>query len=132
MLVTGQCHCGHVRYQAEIDPDEIGICHCTDCQRLTGSPFRVTAHVPEGAIIVTGNPPKIYRKAGESGAIRRQYFCPECGSPLFTSADGEGEWGIRWGSIDEREKLIPSTQIWTRSGVHWLGEISDIPASEKE
>ncbi len=37
MQIDGQCHCGHVAYEAEIDPEQVGICHCTDCQALTGS-----------------------------------------------------------------------------------------------
>jgi hypothetical protein len=42
MHIDGQCHCGRVAYQAEIDPERVSICHCTDCQTLTGSPYRVT------------------------------------------------------------------------------------------
>ncbi len=46
MKVDGRCHCGHVTYQAEIAPGRMSICHCTDCQQLAGSAFRVTATVP--------------------------------------------------------------------------------------
>ena len=46
MQIDGGCHCGHVKYEAEIDPDKVVICHCTDCQRLTGSAYRVTAVTP--------------------------------------------------------------------------------------
>ncbi|WP_208021386.1 GFA family protein [Paracoccus versutus] len=46
MKVDGRCHCGHATYQAEIDPGRVSICHCTDCQQLAGSAFRVTATVP--------------------------------------------------------------------------------------
>jgi hypothetical protein len=42
MHIDGQCHCGRVTYQADIDPERVSICHCTDCQTLTGSPYRVT------------------------------------------------------------------------------------------
>jgi hypothetical protein len=38
--VTGQCHCGSIAYEAEVDPNTIRVCHCTDCQRLTGTAFR--------------------------------------------------------------------------------------------
>ena len=43
MRIDGQCHCGHVTYEAEIDPDIVSICHCGNCQRMTGSAYRVTA-----------------------------------------------------------------------------------------
>lgn len=42
MRIDGQCHCGRVRYVADIAPEQVSICHCTDCQSLTGSAFRVT------------------------------------------------------------------------------------------
>ena len=40
MKVTGDCHCGHITYEAEVDPVTVRVCHCTDCQRLTGTAFR--------------------------------------------------------------------------------------------
>ena len=40
MKVTGRCHCGQISFEAEIDPAQVRICHCTDCQTLTGTAFR--------------------------------------------------------------------------------------------
>jgi hypothetical protein len=37
MKVTGQCHCGHITYAAEVDPETVRVCHCIDCQKLTGT-----------------------------------------------------------------------------------------------
>src|SRR5260370_30195990 len=88
MNIDGQCHCGSVTYQAEIDPERVSICHCTDCQVLTGSPYRVTAICSGDQIRMTGKVPKVYAKTGDNGRTRFQHFCPECGSPLFTSGEG--------------------------------------------
>jgi hypothetical protein len=41
MKIDGACHCGRISYEAEIDPDDVTICHCTDCQTLSGSAFRI-------------------------------------------------------------------------------------------
>lgn len=46
MKVTGQCHCGAIGYEAEIDPARVSACHCTDCQRLSGSAYRVLRPSP--------------------------------------------------------------------------------------
>ena len=46
MRVQGRCHCGRITYEAEIDPEDVSICHCTDCQMLTGSAYRVTVRAP--------------------------------------------------------------------------------------
>ncbi|WP_428485788.1 GFA family protein [Rhodopila sp.] len=62
---------------------------------------------------------------------RFQYFCPECGSPLFTTGEGAEalEWGIRWGSIRQRRALAPKRQIWCRSAVPWIDQIGTLPGN---
>ena len=129
MRIDGQCHCGHVAYEAEIDPERVGICHCTDCQALTGSPFRVTVTASRDRIRLTAREPKVYVKVGDSGRRRLQSFCPECGSPLFVTGEGADaeEWGIRWGSIRQRDQLVPKRQGWCRSAVPWIHEIEGLP-----
>jgi hypothetical protein len=134
MHIDGQCHCGHVRYEAEIDPDKVTICHCTDCQRLTGSAYRVTVTADSDKIKLTANPPKLYTKYGQNGRARLQYFCPECGSPLFTTGEGEDATttGIRLGSINQRRELTPRAQIWCRSALPWINDIADLPGTEQD
>ena len=133
MRIDGQCHCGKVTYEAEIDPVEVYICHCTDCQRLTGSPFRVTVITASNTVRLTGSAPKLYIKHGDNGNVRKQFFCPECGSPLFTTGEDEtGERGIRWGSINQRSQLFPREQMWCRSAATWLPDISDLPEDQED
>jgi hypothetical protein len=129
MHVDGQCHCGRVTFEADIEPQAVSICHCTDCQALTGSPFRVTVLCSGHQIRTTGQAPKIYAKAGDNGRVRYQHFCGDCGSPLFTSGEGEqtDNWGIRWGSLRQRALLKPARQIWCRSAAPWLGEVAGLP-----
>ncbi|MCF3642831.1 GFA family protein [Rhizobium sp. TRM95111] len=134
MAITGRCHCGFVTYEVEIDPGEVSICHCTDCQRLTGSPYRVTAPTHRDRLRLTGNAPNLYLKVGDNGRTRLQYFCPRCGSPLFTTGTEEDAetWGIRWGSIDQRRKLRPRSQIWCRSATDWFGETAVLPGMAED
>jgi len=134
MQIDGHCHCGHVSYEAEIDPENVSICHCTDCQQLTGSAFRVTAITAAEDVRLTGHPPKLYRKYGDNGRPRLQYFCPECGSPLFTTGEGEdaATWGIRLGSITQRRELVPRRQIWCRSALPWLDKIAELPGTDND
>ena len=129
MNIDGTCHCGRVAFEATIDPARVSICHCTDCQALTGSPFRVTVLTARSDIRLTGAEPAVYVKTGDNGGRRVQHFCPVCGSPVFTSGgDESGEWGIRWGSIRQRAALKPARQIWCRSAVPWLNDIAELPA----
>ena len=129
MKVDGQCHCGAVRFEAEVAPGAIGICHCTDCQTLTGSPYRVTVICSGEWIRMTGKPPRTYAKVGDNGCTRVQHFCPDCGSPLFTSGEGDAsdDWGTRWGSIRQRGGLKPMRQIWCRSAAPWINDLKGLP-----
>lgn len=131
MHIDGQCHCGQIRYEADIDPDRVSICHCTDCQVLTGSPYRVTVVAEGEQLKIMQGETKVYVKRGSSGAKRLQHFCPECGTPLFATGEDGKVWGIRWGSVNQRGELKPTRQIWHRSAQPWCEDISGLPAREE-
>jgi hypothetical protein len=129
MNIDGQCHCGHITYKALVEPSRVSICHCTDCQSLTGSAFRVTVLTSRENLKITAGEPKVYAKVGDNGRKRLQYFCPECGAPLFTTGEGaDGDvWGIRWGSIRQRRELAPTRQLWLRSAAPWIDTLKEVP-----
>ena len=131
MQVHGSCHCGDIRYEAEVDPEQTAICHCTDCQKLTGSAYRVSVPAREGSFHLIAGEPRIYIKTGDNGARRAQAFCPRCGSPLYTyAADDPGIYGLRVGCIAEREALVPTVQKWCRSALRWTENIAGLPGRE--
>ena len=74
MKIDGGCHCGYITYVAEIDPDKVGICHCTDRQTLSGSAFRTSVPAARDAFSLRTGQPKIYVKTAESGAKRAALF----------------------------------------------------------
>lgn len=86
MKVTGGCHCGHIKYEAEVDPATVRVCHCTDCQKLSGTAFRANIASLPGTFVLTSGTPKIYTKTAESGNQRAHAFCPECGTPIYSAA----------------------------------------------
>ena len=85
MKIDGGCHCGFIAYEGEADPEKAAICHCTDCQKLSGSAFRTVVPVADKDFRMTGGAPTIYVKTGDSGNKRQQAFCPKCGSPIFSA-----------------------------------------------
>jgi hypothetical protein len=125
MKIDGGCHCGYISYEAEIDPEKVVICHCTDCQTLSGSAFRTIALTHENAFRLLSGEPKIYVKTGESGTKRVQSFCPECGTPIYSStiANGPKVYGVRVGTSRQRDQLVPKTQLWCRSSQRWLADL---------
>ena len=134
MKIDGGCHCGAIAYEAEIDPEMVGICHCADCQTLSGTVFRVSVFAPEDKFHLTRGEPKIYVKTAESGNKRAQAFCAECGSPIYATSVGEGpkSYGIRVGTARQRGELPPKRQIWHRSAVPWLPELEGLATKEKD
>lgn len=76
MRIDGGCHCGHLAYEAEIDPDGIRICHCTDCQIFSGSAYSAFVTAPRETFRMVSGEPAIYVKKAESGNRRAQAFCP--------------------------------------------------------
>ena len=132
MKIDGACYCGYITYEAEIDPDEVWICYCTDCQTLSGTAFRTLVIVPEDAFLILSGVPKIYVKTGSSGAKREQSFCPECGSPFYSTSLGDGPkvYNIRLGTVRQRDELPPKKQYWSRSALHWLSDLDTVPKIE--
>lgn len=121
MKIDGACHCGYITYTAEIDPEQVGICHCTDCQTFSGSAFRTSVSAARDAFELLGGKPKIYVKTAESGARRAQAFCPECGTAIYSSAASEPEsFNIRVGTARQRARLRPKRQSWSRSARDWV------------
>ena len=134
MKIEGGCHCGAIRYEAEVDPETVSICHCTDCQELTGTAYRVTVFASEGSFRITEGDPTVYIKTtAESGNKRAQAFCGLCGSHLYVTGVGDGPklYGIRVGSVNQRRELPPRRQIWHRSALDWVDGIGSLPAVEK-
>ncbi|HEY1416001.1 MAG TPA: GFA family protein [Caulobacteraceae bacterium] len=126
MRIDGACHCGRVSYQAEVDPERVIICHCTDCQTISGSPYRVNVPVLIDRIRLKGEA-KTYRKRGDSGEEVATAFCPDCGSALFSS---KGETPaflfLRLGAIRQRAELPPKAQGFCRSALPWAMDIADV------
>ena len=120
MHIDGRCHCGFITYEADVDPAKVSICHCTDCQTLTGSAYRVTVPAPKDSFRLLTGKPKVYVKTAESGARRAQAFCPECGTHVYSSVPEDPQvFSIRTGTARQRDRLIPSAQIWCRSAQAW-------------
>jgi hypothetical protein len=134
MKIEGSCHCGFITYEAEVDPDRTAICHCTDCQTLSGSPFRVSVPAERKDFRLLSGEPQVYVKIGDSGSKRAQAFCPKCGAPIYATAfdDPNARVNLRVGAIRQRDQLVPKQQIWARSGQAWLGKIPGLPRFEKE
>ncbi len=133
MKIDGKCHCGFIAYEAEIDAGKVMVCHCTDCQTLSGSAYRTVVFAEDSSFKLLGGEPRTYIKTADSGNRRAQTFCPECGSPIYAASvgatsmgDGPKKLGIRVGTIRQRAELRPTTQYWCGSALDWVGDVGSL------
>ncbi len=129
MNVDGTCLCGHITYEAEVDPDATIICHCTDCQTNSGTAFGVVVGVVDNNFRLLTGTLKTYIKIADSGRRRTLAFCPECGTRIYarTEDDPSAFFGLRAGTVRQRNRLTPTMQAWTASARDWVFDLSGIP-----
>jgi len=132
MHVDGHCYCGKIAFEAEADPATVTVCHCTDCQELTGSAYRIVIAARDLKILKGA--PKVWIKTAESGRQRAHAFCPDCGSPIYSGPpDGNLESvSLRTGTLAQRRELPPKKQIWCRSALPWALDLTHVEPHEKQ
>jgi len=129
--IVGGCLCGKVRYHASAEPVFVGVCHCTDCQKFTGSAFASVVGVPKPALTIEGKLAS-YRKTGDTGKTIERRFCPECGSSVADEADAmPGVVMIGSGTLDDPSWIKPGAQIYCDSAQPWVQLGGDMHAFPK-
>lgn len=105
----GGCACGKVRYSVSGDPLRVGLCHCTDCRRTSGSAFTFYGIWPVAA----------FKCEGQTSRYKDRSFCPTCGGQVFSLSYIEAE--IMAGTLDEAPSdLVPQYELWTPRREPWL------------
>jgi hypothetical protein len=117
----GGCLCGAVRYRVSNVPMRTIICHCTFCQRRTGSAFGFMLYFKQGAVTMTGALSSYEHRSDESDRLLRIEFCPNCGTTVSMTADVfSGLRGIAGGTFDDRSWIKVDRHVWTRSAHPWV------------
>lgn len=117
-MTTGHCLCGNVRFELDGEPLAAGYCHCTRCQRRSGTAAAATAGFPVAALRVTAGdelvrwwrPPEGFEKA----------FCRDCGAALFSRPAGGGDIvGVRLGALDPGHGIRPTFRQHVGTAAEW-------------
>lgn len=133
MKVNGNCQCGEIEYEAEVDPDAVLLCHCDDCQRLTGSVYRPIIHTSDEQFVLKKGSPRLYLKTGGSGSKRAHYFCGTCGTPIYsTDPETRERLSLRVGALKEKHTFRVGRQQWFASRLEWALDITAIPSVERQ
>lgn len=136
MKVDGRCFCGFVTYVAEVDPEQVCACHCTDCQTLASSAFRLTVPAEPGTFRLLSGEIKTHIKTADSGNRRALGFCPNCGTSIYSAPVEAGSrdtyFGLRVGTLAQRKQLPPRMHVWVRSKQPWVDHMEGLPSFEQE
>jgi len=129
--LKGGCSCGAVRYTLTTAPMIVHCCHCTDCQRQTGTAFVMNALIETDRIIVEGVTPQPKSVPTDSGRPHDIYHCPECWTSLWSDYGRRPSLRfVRTGTLDRKDVLTPDVHIFVRSKVPWVKLPEGVPAFE--
>ena len=117
--LTGGCQCGAVRYWVGAPPLTCYVCHCSECQRQSGSAFGMSLLIPTEGFEVAG-PTAHLRRVAPSGHASRRHFCPSCGTRLWHAREGADRAALKPGTLDRRAWLRPVAHIWTSERQSWV------------
>jgi len=118
--ITGGCLCGAIRYTINASVTGLRACHCTHCQKTSGTGASVNAVIQSRDFALTQGTPKRYTDKADSGRLLRRFFCADCGSPIYSQRDASPErMVVRAGSLDDSSAMRITTNIWTKSARPW-------------
>lgn len=118
---TGGCQCGTIRFEAMGDALRIHACHCTDCQRQSGSAFGMTMVVAEANFRLTQGEVNTFTLTSDAGRTKLGGFCPKCGTRIYHKVESRpGFVSVKAGTLDDTSGLSPQLHIWTRSKQGWV------------
>ena len=117
---AGGCLCGAIRYTVTAPITALRVCHCTHCQKNTGTGASVNVVVASKDFAITQGTPKRFTTKADSGRTLLRHFCGDCGSPLYAYREANPErYVVKAGTLDDTSGLKIAAHIWTRSKRPW-------------
>jgi len=116
--LTGGCLCGGVRFEVDEPPISAGYCHCTRCQRRTGTAASVQARIVPGSLRIVSGEDLVRAFEPEDGFPKE--FCSACGSALWSrNPDNPDALSVRMGAFDEDPGVRPSYRQYVAYAAQW-------------
>lgn len=116
--LSGGCQCGSVRYKLEGPIIRLNICHCSDCQRQSGSAFGMSLVISPETFQLTSGVLKNFEITADSGRSKIGAFCSGCGVRIYNRTSAL--MSIKAGTLDDVSWLVPNGHYWTRSKQPWV------------
>lgn len=119
--LVGGCSCGRLRYELRAAPFTIYNCHCTNCQKLSGSAFNVSVTIAEASLAFTAGVPAKVVWTSDAGNTRWGWFCADCGSRIVNGmSPSNGVLSLRAGTLNDTSWVEPVGDTWVKSKQPWV------------
>jgi hypothetical protein len=131
--IEGGCACGEVRYRMTSKPLIVHCCHCTWCQRESGSAFALNAMIEAQRVELIQGEPETTMIPSNSGEGQKFSRCPSCRITLWSNYAGAGDAirCIRVGSLDQPDQMPPDVHIFTSTKQDWVTLSDEVPVFEE-
>jgi hypothetical protein len=126
------CSCSAFTVECLGEPVRIGACHCTECQRRTGSVFGVAAYFPRDQVTFSGAR-KDYARGSDTGRRITNHFCPECGSTVAWDLELFPDLvAVAAGCFADPHLGAPQRGVWAKYKHDWVQFPESIPLLETQ
>lgn len=120
MIMEAKCQCGRLRVALPGLTPAVVACHCSYCQRRSGSPFGVLAYYPAETLKISGRA-TWYVRPTSSGEFFETYFCSTCGSTVYAKAGKHPSMlGVAVGAINDPTFPAPARSVWEEEKHDWV------------
>jgi hypothetical protein len=117
-VLTGGCLCGGIRYEIGAPLVSANYCHCTRCQRRTGTAASAQARIAPGSLRVVQGEELLRAWRPDDGAAK--YFCSVCGAHMWSQDPNDPEIrAVRLGSFDDDPGIRPGSRQYTAYAAVW-------------
>lgn len=120
--VEGGCSCRAVRYRITRAPIVVHACHCTWCQRETGSAFALNAVIEASRVELLSGQPEMIDTPSHSGKGQKIWRCPACKVAVWSNyaSGGPGVNFVRVGTLDDPRAFPPDINVFTSTKLPWV------------
>jgi hypothetical protein len=129
----GGCVCGAIRFRTKGPPRRAFVCHCTYCQRASGSAFVAEALFLKEAVEMEGEPISTYEhRSDETGRALYVEFCPRCSARVGMRLEWVPELrGVFVGTFDDPDWVEIDRHIFARSALKWVTYPENVQVYQK-
>jgi len=127
----GSCLCGAVTYVSEGEPIFCGACHCTSCQKFSGTAFSMMQAMPKAGFKVLTGALTTYNGVGDSGKATHRRFCSTCGCTVSDEADIIPHIVmIPVGTLENPAAIAPQVHVYWKHHCAWVETLMALPKFE--